>query len=80
MEITPPDCCTEPRTPCSEKDWVQCACCARYVCLVHDELFVVLYSGLNPTGADRVCADCIEFLFETGEISKGAEYQYVILR
>jgi hypothetical protein len=41
MEITPPDCYTEPRTPCTEKDWVQCAECTWYVCLVHDDPVLV---------------------------------------
>jgi hypothetical protein len=50
MEIVPPECCTDPLTHCSEKDWVQCAACARVVCLVHDELITVLYSGVEPTG------------------------------
>ena len=77
MEIVPPDCRTEPHTPCSEADWVQCAECARYVCLVHDELITVRYCDDNSQESDRLCADCIEFLFETGEISKGADYQYV---
>ena len=80
MELTPPECHTEPLTPCSESDWVQCAACGLLVCLVHDELITVLYSGPNPTGSDKVCADCIEFLFETGEISQGEEYQYINLR
>jgi hypothetical protein len=77
MELTPPECHTEPLTPCSESNWVQCAACGLLVCLVHDELTTVLYSGTKPTGSDKVCADCVEYLYETGEISQGAEYQYV---
>jgi hypothetical protein len=76
MELTPPDCCTEPRTPCTEKDWVQCAECARLICTVHDELFNVWYCDENSQESDRICADCVEFLYETGEISKGEEYRY----
>jgi len=53
------------------------AACARLVCQIHDELITVLYSGANPTGFDRVCADCVEYLYETGEISQGEEYQYI---
>ena len=77
MEIVPPGCSTEPLTPCTEADWKQCAVCARQVCLVHDELVTVLYSGLEPTGADEVCLSCIEALFESGEISQGEEYRYI---
>ena len=77
MELTPPECSLHPSTSCTEQDWGQCAACARVVCLVHDELITVLYSGVKPTGSDGVCSSCIEALYETGEISQGAEYQYV---
>jgi hypothetical protein len=77
MEIVPPECRTEPLTPCIEKDWVQCAECARYVCLVHDELITVHYSGKRPTGTQEVCPSCITSLFEAGEISMGEDYCYI---
>jgi hypothetical protein len=77
VELTPPECSTEPLTPCKEENWVKCAACARLVCQIHDELISVLYSGPEPTGFDRVCSDCVEYLYETGEISQGEEYQYI---
>jgi len=77
MELTPPECSTYPSSPCTEQDWRQCAACARVVCLVHDDLITVLYSGGNPAGSDEVCTSCIEFLYETGEVSMGNPWQYV---
>ena len=77
MKLTPPDCCSESLTPCSEKDWAQCAACGRLVCPIHDELITVLYSGVKPTGSDGVCSSCIEALYEIGEISMGADYRYI---
>jgi hypothetical protein len=77
MELAPPECSTYPSTSCTEEDWGQCAACARVVCLVHDELVSVLYSGVNPTGADGVCSSCIETLYEAGDIAMGDQYQYI---
>jgi hypothetical protein len=77
VELTPPECRTEPLTPCSESDWVQCAACGRLVCQIHDERITVLHSGEEPTGADEVCPACIESLYEIGEVSMGEQYQYV---
>jgi hypothetical protein len=77
MELQPPECSLHPSSPCTEQDWKQCAACARVVCLLHDDLTVVVYSGLKPTGADEVCTSCIEFLFETGEIMMSDPYQYI---
>jgi hypothetical protein len=77
VEFTPPECSLRPSTSCIEQDWGQCAACARVVCRVHDELIAVLYSGVEPTGADAVCSSCIEGLYETGEVSKGADYRYI---
>jgi hypothetical protein len=77
MKLTPPDCCSEPLTPCSEKDWPQCAACGQLVCLIHDELTTVLHSGVRPTGEDEVCSSCVDALYEAGELVMGDRYQYV---
>ena len=76
IELAPSECSLYPSTSCSEQDRGQCAACARVVYLFHDELIAVRYSGRNPKGADSVCADCIELLYENGKISRGADYQY----
>ena len=77
MEITPPACCTEPLTPCSESDWAQCDICAKLVCTVHDETVHVRHSGEGKYAAntDSVCSNCIAALYEAGEISMGKQYQ-----
>jgi hypothetical protein len=77
MEITPPDCSTDTRTPCTEKDWTGCAVCGHLVCLVHDDLTTVYHAEEKSYGFDEVCSSCIDALYETGEISMGADYRYV---
>jgi len=77
MELKPPECSSYPSTPCTEQDWKQCAACARLVCLLHDDLITVLYSGTRPTGTDQVCTSCIETLFETGEVMMSDPWQYI---
>ena len=79
MEIVPPDCCTEPHTPCSEKDCVQCAECARLICTVHDDPVPVRYGGKYAANTDNVCTACGEMLFDQGELAKirgGYQYNY----
>jgi hypothetical protein len=77
MELQPPECSSYPSTPCTEQDWKQCAACARLVCIRHDDLIAVVYSGVKPAGSDEVCSTCIEFLYETGEIMMSDPYQYI---
>jgi hypothetical protein len=77
MEIIPPDCYTDLKYPCSEKDWVQCIECGQYVCLVHDEITKVQYSEDEPSGEDKVCNSCAEALYEAGVVSLGEQYQYI---
>lgn len=77
MELAPPECSTCSSTSCTERDWRQCAACARVVCLVHDELNQVRYSGVEPVGEEEVCAFCVEALYEAGELVMGDRYQYV---
>jgi hypothetical protein len=78
MEIVPPECCTEPRTPCSEKGWVQCAECARLICTVHDEVIPVRYAGKYAANTDNVCTACAEILYERGDLQMNRSgYQYI---
>jgi hypothetical protein len=77
MELAPPECSSAPSLSCTERDWVQCAACARVVCLVDDELNAVRYSGVEPTGEDEVCSACTEALHEAGELVMGDRYQYI---
>lgn len=55
----------------------QCAAYARMVCLLHDDLITVQYSGMSPTGSDEVCSSCIEALYENGEISMSDPHRYI---
>jgi hypothetical protein len=77
MKLTPPECSTYPSTSCTEQDWGQCAACAHVVCLVHNELITVLYSGFEANGEDEVCSSCTEALYENGELVMGDRYQYI---
>lgn len=77
MEVIPPECHADASTPCSAPDWVRCAVCARMVCRLHHELIEVLYSGSHPTGADKLCTDCIAALWDNGEILMRERYQYI---
>jgi len=77
MEIIPPECSTDLKYPCTEKDWVQCIECGRQVCIVHDEIITVLHFGDEPTGEDKVCKSCAEALYQAGEVSMGEQYQYI---
>jgi hypothetical protein len=79
LEITPPDCSTEPRTPCTGKDWVQCAGGARLICIVHDDPVHVRYAGRYAANTDNVCTPCGEMLYEQGELARirgGYQYTY----
>ena len=68
MEIVPPECCTEPRTPCTEADWLQCAECARLICTVHEEIARVRHAGKYAANTDNVCTPCAEMLYERGDL------------
>ena len=81
MLTNPPDCATYSLTPCTERDWAQCDRCYQLVCLLHDDLYDVRYSGTDPNrGTDRQCSRCVESAYGIGEISRGQEYEYINLR
>jgi hypothetical protein len=77
MEIIPPECSTDTRTPCLEKDWVGCAECGHLICQIHDVLFPVYYAEEESDGFDEVCQSCVKSLYESGEISYGMVLQYI---
>jgi len=69
MDFLPPDCHTTQLSSCIETDWVQCAECARFICMVHEEVASVRHAGTYAANTSNVCASCVRALYEHGEVA-----------
>ena len=79
MEIIPPECHIGQPSSCTEEDWVQCVECARLVCKTHEEVEAVRHSGKHAAKTSWVCANCVRYMFERGEmvgLRNGHQYIY----
>lgn len=81
MLIKWPDCAGDSLMPCSEASWTHCDRCLRLVCRVHDELYEVRHSGIDPNrGGDEMCSTCLQAGVDSGEVVKNTAYEYINLR
>jgi hypothetical protein len=78
MDFTPPDCHSDLPTSCTQPDWVQCAECARFICMVHEEVASVRHAGKYAADMSTVCIRCTQTLYENSELAMiRSGYQYI---